>query len=106
MYNRRLEQCILHNEWSEQTGPTACRVSTNTLHLKPLLHAMKLLHAVVGLAIHFAKQATHTVGNEVQTATWGLCRNVVLLLCVQGWIARLQLLLMSHAAFFVLHLQV
>ena len=35
-----------------------------------------------------------------------MCRNVALLLCVQGWMPRLQLLLMSHAAFFVLHLQV
>lgn len=34
------------------------------------------------------------------------CRNLALLLCVQGWMPRLQLLLMSHAAFCVLHLQV
>lgn len=34
-----------------------------------------------------------------------VCRNIALLGCVQGWGARLQLLLMSRAAFFVLHLQ-
>lgn len=32
-------------------------------------------------------------------------RNGVLLGCVQGWLPRLQLLLISHATFFVLHLQ-
>ena len=67
--------------------------------------SMLQLQAGMILAMN-AVQATCIVLSTTWTAGWGLCRNLALLLLVQGWMPRLQLLLMSHAAFFVLHLQV
>lgn len=70
-----------------------------------------LMVAKFGLYLQSVKQLMQ--GQCYINRTWETCTqvfffawNVVLLGCVQGWLPRLQLLLISHATFFVLHLQI
>ncbi|KAL0043302.1 hypothetical protein WJX79_001017 [Trebouxia sp. C0005] len=70
-----------------------------------------LMVAKYGLYLQSMKQLMQ--GRCYINRPWETCTQIVffawngvLLGCVQGWVPRLQLLLISHAAFFVLHLQI
>ncbi|KAL3135041.1 hypothetical protein ABBQ32_007988 [Trebouxia sp. C0010 RCD-2024] len=95
-----------HNVLLEFDGAAKVLIPYQHFTFIPLLMVAKF-----GLYLQSVKQLMH--GHCYINRTWEACTqlfffawNVALLRCAQGWTARLQLLLISHAAFFLLHLQV